>query len=140
VLQESVLSLEAGEADLRIPDSKSHIHFPEELHHVLLQTPETGSAKHQFITLKKVTVYFQVQPAIRLNGLVERMGVYGWRGRVLQVSDDNALVNWGSRHRWHPLYELYPLDESGRPILPGTKENIFQIARSGRITLSADYS
>ncbi|MFM7449077.1 MAG: hypothetical protein ACKO24_10825 [Leptolyngbyaceae cyanobacterium] len=71
--------------------------------------------------------------------LVERMGRYGWRGRIAAIEGQKAYVNWVGSSQWLDLLELYPLDEQGRPILPGRSPNLLDLARRARFKLKGDF-
>lgn len=95
-----------------------------------------GKSKIYLNHLEKVVR--SIKPGIcRAPGTrVERMGIIGWKGRILEVAGDRALVSWvGYPQGWHPLYELYPLDELGKPLIPNGEINIFQTALRGRLSL-----
>jgi hypothetical protein len=63
---------------------------------------------------------------------------FPWKGKILKIENNRALVNWekNSKDKWHPLCELYPLNELGKRILPGGQPDIFRSARYGREMLS----
>jgi hypothetical protein len=49
-------------------------------------------------------------------------------------------VEWiGGNESWLPLYELYPLDDDGFPILPRARANIFASARRGKAAIEATF-
>jgi hypothetical protein len=70
---------------------------------------------------------------------VERMGRYGWRGRITAIEGQRAYVNWGGSRQWLDLLELYPLDEQGQPVLPGRPSNLLEVARRARLNLKGDF-
>lgn len=90
--------------------------------------------------LESACLQFEHQPFITIGSLAEKMGTYGKKGRIELILGDRALINWGYSKEWLPTYELYPLDESGKPILPGEVKDIFQVARRGRIAITAQRS
>lgn len=95
-----------------------------------------GKSKIYLNQLERVVISIKSGICRAPGTRVERMGIIGWKGRILEVAGDRALVSWvGYPQGWHPLYELYPLDELGKPLIPNGEINIFQTALRGRLSL-----
>jgi hypothetical protein len=96
-----------------------------------------GNTQLSLPTLQQTTIHLIQQLTHAVDTRVERMGRYGWRGRITQISAEHALVDWGGSTSWTLLYELYPLDEDGYPIHPGVPGNVFASARRGRAAIES---
>jgi hypothetical protein len=94
-------------------------------------------------TMLKVSIDIEEKALFNKSSYVERMGRRGWRGRILEISSDSALVNWGGGKTWVPMYELYPLDEQGKPHIYNNirkkKFNLLETARHARSKLGDNY-
>jgi hypothetical protein len=102
-----------------------------------IRLPPQGKVRVHLNSLEKVTIQLKQEIFLALGVRVEQMGTGGRTGTIREIVADRALVKWGGHTlTWHPLYELYPLDESGKPIIPKGEANIFQTALRARISLA----
>jgi hypothetical protein len=69
--------------------------------------------------------------------VVQTIG-FPWKGKIIKIENKRALIHWekNSKDKWHPLCELYPLNEFGKRILPGRDPDIFRSARYGKTMLT----
>lgn len=87
-------------------------------------------------TLSEVVIDLCDYSPLLPGSRVQRMGRHGWSGRVITVEVSSALVEWGGKSQeWVDRTELYPLDSSGRPCIPGKSGNIQLIAQRAQILL-----
>lgn len=134
-LQQFKLLIKTGEVHLYEGQSSSRTYIGQGK--VSIYAPNTESSSCYLTTLESVGVYLSQKPTIAPGVRVERSGKQGWRGKVLEVSGEYALVDWGGSSEWMHRYDIYPLDESGRPIRAGARASIFEAARRGRRVLAA---
>jgi len=134
-LTSSALSTKTGESYIYEGQSFSRAYIGQG--ETSLYAPDTVSPACYLFSLETVGAYLTQKPTIAPGIQVERSGKDGWKGKVLEVSGEYALVDWRGSTEWMHRYDIYPLDESGRPIRAGAKANIFEAARRGRRVLAA---
>lgn len=93
-------------------------------------------------TLAGVAIHFQDYSPLLPGDRVTRMGHHGWCGQILQIDTKSVLVEWGTnrykKQQWLDRSEVYPLDSSGHPRIPGQAIDPLTIAQRARIVLSTD--
>jgi len=99
---------------------------------------ESGVSKITTSGYSNISINFQDYSPLLPGDRVIRMGRHGWNGRVLQVEIDSVLVQWGSRTEWLDRVEVYPLDRSGKPRIPGKVDSISVVAQRARLTLKTE--
>jgi len=106
---------------------------------------ESGVSKITTSNCIDVSIHLQDYSILTGEGLcrtgrvrVTRMGRHGMNGRILQVKVNSVLVDWGNRTEWLDRDEVYPLDHSGKPRIPGNVSNFSEVAQRARLTLEPE--
>jgi len=98
---------------------------------------ESGVSKITTSNCIDVSIHLQ-DYSILPGDRVTRMGRHGMNGRILQVKVNSVLVDWGNRTEWLDRVEVYPLDHSGKPRIPGKVSNFSEVAQRARLTLKPE--
>ena len=98
---------------------------------------ESGVSKITTSNCIDVSIHLQ-DYSILPGDRVTRMGRHGMNGRILQVKVNSVLVDWGNRTEWLDRDEVYPLDHSGKPRIPGNVSNFSEVAQRARLTLEPE--
>jgi hypothetical protein len=136
-LEQTSLAADVGRVILDRPTPLEHGKIVIERGCCSLELPPQGKVRVHLNSLEKVTIQLKQEIFLAPGVRVEQMGTGGRTGTIREIVADSALVKWGGhKFTWHPLYELYPLDESGKPTIPKGEANIFQTALRGRRSLA----
>lgn len=136
-LDQTNLAADVGRVILDRPTPLEHGEIVSEQGCCSIGLPPQGKVRVHLSSLEKVTIHLKQDIILDPGVRVEQMGTGGRTGTIREIVADRALVKWGGHTlTWHPLYELYPLDGSSRPIIPKGSANIFQTALRGKRSLA----
>lgn len=127
-LEQTNLSFDIVKSTLQQPISLECLNLVQEKGEIILQVSALAKTETNVHYLEKATIHQEIPifPGVEVHKKDKR---FGWKGVILEQSEEGILVNWGAgtSPRLHSIDEICISQEA--------KINIFQIAIHGRTAI-----